>query len=65
MDKSSSIAFEGTLQVPFFNRNEAPGLKKLKLILADKFHPKINESEDDLLSPPSEDAKFQIEETPN
>lgn len=60
-----SIAFEGTLKVPMFYEEEAKGLPKLKLILSEKYKPELNESSQDHLSPPSVDAKFQIEETPN
>lgn len=65
VENQSDMAFEGTLPVPFFQRNEAKNLKKLKLILGDKYKPEYNQKSDDFLSPPSMDSNFKIEDTPN
>lgn len=37
IENQSDRAFEGTLPVAFFNPNQSPNLKKLKLIIADKY----------------------------
>jgi hypothetical protein len=47
-----------------FEPKEATGLKKLRLILSDKYHPNPNETTKDMLSPLSEDSGFKIEDTP-
>ena len=40
-------------------------MKKLKLILSDKYKPQYNEKSEDFLSPASSDGNFKIEDTPN
>jgi hypothetical protein len=47
-----------------FDPKNSPGLKKLKLILSDKYHPKMDDSAKDMRSPLSEDSGFNIEDTP-
>jgi hypothetical protein len=65
IEKDSTVVFQGTLKIPPFDINNAPFLKKLKMLLADKFRPDLSRSEEDQLSPSSNDAKFNIEDTPS